>query len=266
MEGRQARRRPDALRRGALGRVAGAAAALVVVLLVIAQLVLPGIAADRVKSKLGQHGFVQQVSVSAFPAIELLWHHSDSVTVRMRSYRDHVAAAPAGASHTATAPSSPAGAAATHVGPAHRLADLLASTAHTNSLNARVTVLQTGRLVLDNVVLTKNGNSLQASALLTQAHIDAALPGPFMLRPVTSPAGELAFRGTVHLLGAAVSLTAVLHTRNGALVVSPEIAGVVPSFLSLAVFGDPRIAVDSVSSHQVSGGWEIFAHAHLTGA
>ena len=54
---------------------------LAVVLLGVAQLVLPGIAAQRIRTQLDRYGQVQSISVSAFPAIELLWHHADSVTV-----------------------------------------------------------------------------------------------------------------------------------------------------------------------------------------
>src|SRR5450755_588013 len=63
-----------------------ALAAVVVVVLGVAQLVLPGIAAQRLRDQLARSGQVLSVHVSAFPAIELLWHHADSVVVRMGSY------------------------------------------------------------------------------------------------------------------------------------------------------------------------------------
>lgn len=47
-----------------------------VVVLGVAQLVLPGIAAQRIRSQLDRYGHVRSVSVSAFPAIELLWHRA----------------------------------------------------------------------------------------------------------------------------------------------------------------------------------------------
>src|SRR6202012_1250297 len=50
------------------------------------QLVLPGIAAGRLRSMLSRSGSVRSGSVSAWPAIELPWHHADSVTVAMRSW------------------------------------------------------------------------------------------------------------------------------------------------------------------------------------
>ena len=54
--------------RAALGVAGG-----VVVVLGLAQLLLPGLAAQRVRSEIGRYGVVHSVSVSAFPAIELLW-------------------------------------------------------------------------------------------------------------------------------------------------------------------------------------------------
>jgi hypothetical protein len=222
--------------------------------LVVAQIVLPGIAGDRLRDRLAPHGAVQQASVSAFPAIELLWGDAGSVTVRMRVYHDAV---------TSEASSSHSGAAA--ISPSRRLANLLAGTARTESLDARIGVLQSGRLVLDNVVLTKSGNDLRASALLTQSNLDAALPPLFTLRPLSSTSGVLEFRGTVHVLSTTLSVTAVLRAHDGALVVSPDLAGFVPTFLSLTVFSDPRVSIDSVGALKVSDGWEVSARAHLTG-
>ena len=60
---------------------------LVVVLLGVAQLVLPGIAAQGVRDRLSGSGQVLSVSVHAFPAIELLWHHADSIDLRLGRYR-----------------------------------------------------------------------------------------------------------------------------------------------------------------------------------
>ena len=67
--------------------IAIAGAAVVLLVLVLAQLLLPGIAADQLRDRLSKNGKVESVSVSAFPAIELLWHDADKVVVRMASYR-----------------------------------------------------------------------------------------------------------------------------------------------------------------------------------
>ena len=63
-------------------RIAAIVAAILLGLLALAQLVLPRIAASRISSRVGRYGHVEHVSVSAFPAIELLWGDADSVTVR----------------------------------------------------------------------------------------------------------------------------------------------------------------------------------------
>src|SRR5436853_3420525 len=67
--------------------IAAIALAAVLALFVIAQLVLPGIAEQRLRDRLARSGKVLDVEVHAFPAIELLWHQADSVVVRMSSYR-----------------------------------------------------------------------------------------------------------------------------------------------------------------------------------
>ena len=41
--------------------------------LVLAQLFLPRIAASRIASRVGRYGTVQSVSVKAWPAVKLLW-------------------------------------------------------------------------------------------------------------------------------------------------------------------------------------------------
>jgi hypothetical protein len=60
---------------------------VVVVALVVAQLVLPGIAAQRLRDRLSRSGRVLEVTVQAFPAIELLWHQADRVVVHVTNFR-----------------------------------------------------------------------------------------------------------------------------------------------------------------------------------
>src|ERR1700683_3297087 len=65
----------------------GGGVAAVVLVFGVGQLVLPSIAAQQLRDRLSKNGHVLSVSVSAFPAIELLWHDADKVVVRMASYR-----------------------------------------------------------------------------------------------------------------------------------------------------------------------------------
>src|SRR6476620_398989 len=76
------------MRRGGDGRsglrmglaIAGAA----LLLLALAQLLLPRLAASRISSRVGRYGEVASVSVSAWPALKLLWGSADSVRVKAR--------------------------------------------------------------------------------------------------------------------------------------------------------------------------------------
>src|SRR2546423_13547039 len=69
---------------------AGVALAALVLLAVVAQVVLPGLAENRVRDRLAHDGRVESVQVSAFPAVKLLWGKADRVTVRMASVRTGV--------------------------------------------------------------------------------------------------------------------------------------------------------------------------------
>jgi hypothetical protein len=242
-------------RRSSRAKVLASAGVVVVVLiaaLIAAQLTLPGIAASRLRDSLKRHGAVESVSVSAFPAVMLLWHHADTVTVRMRNYHDV-----SGSGHGGSADGDPPSA-------QERLADFLASTSDTDSLDARVGRLRVGRLSLESVVLIKHGDQLTASAHATYADIRGALPASLRLRAFASGGGELFFTGAASLLGRHANVRMRLLTRNGALVVQPDVGPFLPSVLSLTVFKDRRVAVESVAARPVVGGFDFSARARLT--
>jgi hypothetical protein len=71
-------RRRTRRRRLVIGAVAGAVA-----LLALSQLVLPALAEQHVRSKLNGIGTGAQVSISAFPAVKMLWGHPDHATIRL---------------------------------------------------------------------------------------------------------------------------------------------------------------------------------------
>ncbi|MBV9839845.1 MAG: LmeA family phospholipid-binding protein, partial [Solirubrobacterales bacterium] len=125
-----------------------AAAGVVLLLLVIAQLVLPGLAAQRLRERLARSGAVISVRVEAFPAVELLWHHADRVVVRMGQYRSN---------------------------PGH-LAGLLAQASDVGSLDASATQVQAGLLTLHDASLRKRGDQLTGSASVTEADLRSAIP------------------------------------------------------------------------------------------
>ena len=206
---------------------------LVVVLLGLAQLVLPGVAAQRVRSQLDRYGHVRSVSVSAFPAIELLWHHADSVTVDLASFR------------------------ARDVGLSARLRQLHdAGTVHASV--ARATL---GPLTVRDARLVKHGSSLVATARVTDADLHGALPLVRSVTPVASAGGQLTLRGTADVLGQAVAVDFSVRASGGKLVVSPDIP--FGSVATVTAFADPDVRVTGVTAAAVPGGFTVRATAML---
>ena len=72
---------------GRRGLAVAAVAVAAVLLVGVAQLVLPGVAEQRLRSSLARYGSVQRVHIESTPAIKLLWHRADRVEVAMASYR-----------------------------------------------------------------------------------------------------------------------------------------------------------------------------------
>jgi hypothetical protein len=196
---------------------------------VVAQLVLPGIAAQRLRDRLSSSGRVLEVKVQAFPAIELLWHQADRVIVRMASYRSS---------------------------PGH-LGSSLAQTSDTGSLYASAQRLQTGLLTLSNATLVKRGSELVGSASVSGADLRSAVPLVREVTPVASGDGKLVLRGTA--LG--VTADATLMAVNGKLVVQPNVP--ILNFFTVTVFNDPHVAVQGVAARATPGGFVLSAHGRL---
>src|SRR5436305_295010 len=113
---------------------------VVVVVLVIPQLILPGIAAQRLRDQLARSGTVQKVEVHAFPAIQLLWHHADRVVVRMGRYRSSTG----------------------------KLSSTLNQLGDAGSVDASAGRLTAGALTLRSAMLSKRGNQLIGRATVTE--------------------------------------------------------------------------------------------------
>jgi hypothetical protein len=208
-------------------------AALVVALLVVAQLVLPGMAAQRLRDRLSRSGRVLEVQVHAFPAIQLLWHHADSVVVRMATYR------------------------ATRTG----LPGTLAQAGDAGTLHASARLFQDGLLTIHGASLIKHGNQLAGSATVTQGDLRTALPILTSVTPVAAGAGRLVLRGTATLLGLAATVDATVSAVNGKLVVTPEVP--FGGLATVTVFSDPRIRVTSVGATPAPGGFTVRGTAVL---
>jgi hypothetical protein len=216
-------------------RIAAFGAGIVVVLvLVVGQLILPGIAARMLRDRLARSGKVISVQVSAFPAIELLWHDADRVSVRMASYRSSVGG----------------------------VGSLLEETSGVGSLHVSIGTLRSGRLVAQNVSLAKSGEQLRGTATVTEAALRQALPLIDSVTPVSSGSGRLVVRGAVSVGIFSGSLDFTVASQGGAVVVAPDLP-LVGSVLTFTVFSDPRIDVEEVAGGAAPGGLRVSATARL---
>src|SRR5947209_17994801 len=121
-------------------------AADLLLLLVVAQLALPGIAEQRLRDRLARSGKVLDVEVDAFPAIELLWHHADHVVVRMATYRSSASA----------------------------LGPTIGQAGDVGTLDASTRRLDAGLLTLRDAELHKRGSVLTGTARVSEADLQAA--------------------------------------------------------------------------------------------
>jgi hypothetical protein len=206
---------------------------VVIVLLVVAQLVLPGIAEQSLHDRLARSGRVIKVEVDAFPAIELLWHQADRVVVRMATY-------------TSTA---------------HALSATVAQVADVGSLDASATEFRSGLLTLRDATLRKRGSVLSGSASVTEADLRAALPILDSVQPVSSSGGRLTLQGTATLLGVSATVDATVRPQNGALVVSPDVP--LGGLATITLFSNPAVQVQSVAANPSPGGFAVSARAQV---
>lgn len=223
---------------GTVTRIALALLGVIVVLLVVAQLVLPRIAASRISSRIGRYGHVTSVHVSAFPAVKLLWKDADSVTVR--------------ASRVSLSPA--------------RTDALLAEARGTDRLDVRAASAHEGPLMVSDVHLTKRGRTIHANAFATAAAVRAALPAGFDVSLLGSSGGAVEVRASGGLFGIGASVVAVAEAREGKLVVHPR--GPLIEALRLTLFSEPHVALQSIAVHTATGaggeaGYELEASATL---
>lgn len=214
--------------------IASGVALLVLVLVFgVGQLVLPGLAAQRLRDRLAQHGRVLDVEVDAFPAVELLWHRADRVVVRMSSYRS----------------------------PASALSSSIGQVSDVGTFDASVNQLSTGLLTVHDATLRKRGNELTATAGVTEADLRSSLPVLDSVQPVASSNGALTLQGTATILGVTVTVPATVRPQNGALIVSPDVP--FGGLATITLFSNPAIAVQGVSATPAPGGFALTARALL---
>lgn len=203
------------------GRLAAAAVLGVLALLAVAQLVLPPIARDEVRDRLGGAGEVTAVEVRALPAIQLLWHHADRVSARVRSYD------------------------------ASRLdlAGELAQTAGVGALDVRIARVDAGRgVVLRDLRVTKRDGLVHGSAILDGGQLAAALPEGAAARLLPRADGSVVLAGAI----GDAPLQAGVEARDGRVVVRPD--GLLGLVTSLTLFADPRVSVERIAARPLPGG------------
>jgi hypothetical protein len=196
-----------------LGLVGG-----VLVVLVLAQLLLPWLAARRISSRVGRYGKVLSVSVSAWPALELLWGHADSVHVRAKS----LALEPA------------------------QVGGLLWESHGVSRMDVSAESVQVGQLRVTDATLSKRGSALSAQAFTSEADVAAALPSGFGVRLLRSEGGEVEVQATGGLFGINASVNAVAGASDGKLVAHP--VGFLVDGLRLTLYSDPHVYVDGVGA------------------
>jgi LmeA-like phospholipid-binding len=199
-----------------------AAAAAVVLLLALAQLLLPKIAVDRVRSRVGRYGTVRSVSVKAWPAIKLLWGSVDSVKVQARNLR---------------------------ITP-ERTAALLWEGRDSARIDMRAERVREGPLELRDARLQKRGRALQAQALIDAADVRAALPPGFDVKLVSSSGGRVRVRASGGLFGVGASVEAEARAEGGRLVA--RALGALGA-VRLTLFSDPHVYVEGVGASVAAG-------------
>ncbi len=209
-------------RRGA--RIALGVAVLAVLALVLAQAILPTVVANRVRDHVSRYGSVKSASVSAWPAIELLWGKADSAKLSAGS----LSATPA------------------------QLAALLWEANGVNDMTMtaeEMTLRGAGPLnglTLRNVRTEKRGAQITESGTFTQQQLDEALPGGFRVQLVASGGGQVQVRASGGLFGAQMSIPALLKPLEGRLVVEPQgfpLAGLA----TVTLLSDPHLKVQSIA-------------------
>jgi hypothetical protein len=191
---------------------------VIVLVLVLAQLFLPGIVASRIRSRVGRYGKVESVSVKAWPAVKLLWGDADSVKVRASSLQASQAQAAA----------------------------LLWEARGVSEMELSAASAQLGQLTLSDVSFGKHGTKVTAQGTMTDADVRAILPEGFDARLVKSEDGEVEVSASGGVFGFGATVNAVASASEGNIVVRPR--GFLIEALQLTLFSAPHVYVESLSA------------------
>jgi hypothetical protein len=193
-------------------------------LVVLAQVFLPTLAARRVRDRVARYGTVRSVSVSAFPAVKLLWGKADTVNVSAGALSVQLSQIAALLWEA-------------------REAGSMTVTAEAATLTA-VPDLPEG-LTVNDLRMEKHGSAIKASATLTQQQLNEALPSGFHIEPTASGGGQIEARASGGLFGVQASITALVKPLEGRLVAEPQ-GFPLASLGTVTLFSDSRLKVGSV--------------------
>jgi hypothetical protein len=201
-------------------------AGVVVLLLVLAQFILPAIAVKLVRDRAGKYGDIKSAHISAFPAIELLWGKAESATMTA----GHMSVTQAQLTELTKQLWQARGV---------EKADISAdeATVHLNGLAHGLTAL--------HLHATKQGSRIDGSATVSQQALDEAMPNGFHVQPVASENGQVEVKASGGLFGVNASIGAVIKPEEGHLVAEPQ--GIPFAALgSITLISDQHIDVESV--------------------
>lgn len=225
-------------------RAALAVGVPVVLLFGFTQAVLPRLAAQRVRDRVKPYGQLEDVSVKAFPAIELLWGKAES------------------ASATAKRLSLSEADAVRLLWEGRGVHD---STLKVGALKLATPVLPSG-VVLHNAVVHKRGNHISAQSTITQADIDAASPSGVRVRLVPSTPGTVKVLASGSLFGVQATVEAVAMPSEGKLIAQPLN---IPfgAFVRITLFADPHLRLEGISAtpegEGAQAGWRVSLSGRL---
>jgi hypothetical protein len=188
----------------------------VVAVLGLAQLLLPGIAAQRVRDELSRYGVVKSATVSAFPAIELLWGGAQSASVSAGKLNMGFSQA----------------------------AELLWKARGVQRIDMTAQSMRLGSITMHGVRTEKRGTALYIQGRAGPADFSGAAPGGMEVQSLESVPGGVQARASGNLFGVRTSADALLSVQEGKLVAQPQgvpFAGLV----KLTIFSTPHMAMQS---------------------
>jgi hypothetical protein len=206
-----------------VARVAIGGAVAIVVLVALAQVLVPGIAERSVRGKLEKYGSVESVRVRAWPAVKLIWKEADEMKVsagRLRIAPEQAAA-------------------------------LLKEASGVDRVLMNVRRMEVGGVGVTDAKVSKHGDRLRVEGVMSEGDIRRALPEGLEVALVKSEGGTVEVRASGGLFGVGVSVDAVARAEDGKLVLRPT--GLLLSGLKLTVFESASVYVEGVEARPSGG-------------